>query len=617
MHQGDERDSSDEEWDEHIGNHGRAFFGLHETVVEIALDEGVGIGMMVRNAFARADDIHMRASLAESSYTPDQDASPAAEQSLGFRLSVGDGYMNAATSDADGNVDQPGQLSSSRADISTNLNSTSNLGMSPSTSGDTEGDTEGQEEPVDHTGNEDADENPSDGSAGTGWSSSDDMSTDDEDVEELLNKIPTDRMGSNPAIDIAATLPLYEGSTLSMLCATLLLVNCCKTHGVSNSFMNELLMLLSTSILPQGNCLPKTEYEARKILRRLGLAYNMINACPKGCCLFKGDSEDADKCPVCDHDRYRMCGRSRVPTLILRHFPLIPQLQRMFSSKRLSKLNVWHHFHKSEDGKMRHTADSPQWKFVHTELEPEAGNESFGKDPRDMHLGLALDDMNPYSEKCSTQSLTPVIVFNYNLPPWMVTKKYFVMLCLLIPTKLSLTGCNIDVFIQPLVDELQQLWSRTGVATRDARAHMGMPVFNLRAVLMWTLHDFPAYGLISGLTTKGFKACHVCGPHTISRRSRILQKNLYCNCHRRYLPRDHYFRAADAAFDGEANHDIAEEPLSGNQTIKRGRQSETYIDGGGMETDAEFPAKMHGVKRVSALYQLPYWRVSDSHHKHG
>ena len=36
-----------------------------------------------------------------------------------------------------------------------------------------------------------------------------------------------------------------------------------------------------------------------------------------------------------------------------------------------------------------------------------------------------------------------------------------------------------------------------------------------------------------------------------------------------------------------------------------------------METDAEFPAKMHGVKRVSALYQLPYWRVSDSHHKHG
>jgi hypothetical protein len=99
-----------------------------------------------------------------------------------------------------------------------------------------------------------------------------------------------------------------------------------------------------------------------------------------------------------------------------------------------------------------YTADSPQWQFVNSELEPEAGNEMFGRDPRDIHLGLALDGMNPYSEKRSTQSLTPVILFNYNLPPWLVTKKYFVMLTLLIPTKISLTGSNVDVFIQPLVD---------------------------------------------------------------------------------------------------------------------------------------------------------------------
>ena len=189
-------------------------------------------------------------------------------------------------------------------------------------------------------------------------------------------------------------------------------------------------------------------------------------------------------------------------------------------------------------------------------------------------------------------------------------KKNFVMLCLLIPTKLSLTGSNIDVFIQPLVDELQLLWNQAGVLTRDARAYMGMSHFNMRAVLMWTMHDFPAYGLISGLTTKGFKACPVCGPHTKSRRSKLLRKNVYCNHHRRYLRQDHYFRGADAAFDNEANDDIEEPPLSGNQTIRRGRDSEAYINGGGTEKDNEFPAKTHGVKRVSALYQLPYWRVS-------
>ena len=164
--------------------------------------------------------------------------------------------------------------------------------------------------------------------------------------------------------------------------------------------------------------------------------------------------------------------------------------------------------------------------------------------------------------------------------------------------------------IQPLVDELQQLWSRVGVFTRDARAYMGMSQFNMRVVLMWTLHDFPAYGLISGLTTKGFKACPVCGPHTKSQRSTILRKNVYCNCHWRYLRQDHYFRGVDAAFDNEANDDIKKEPLTGNQTIRRGYESEAYLDSGGTEKDNEFPAKEHGVKRVSALYQLPYWRVS-------
>ena len=146
--------------------------------------------------------------------------------------------------------------------------------------------------------------------------------------------------------------------------------------------------------------------------------------------------------------------------------------------------------------------------------------------------------------------------------------------------------------------------------TPYARGYMGTTQFNLRAVLMWTLHNFPAYGLLSGLTTKGFKACPVCGPHTISRRSKILQKNVYCNCHRRYLPQDHHFRGAHAAFDGVACPEMAEEPLTGNQTIRRGIDSEAYIDGGGTEKDAEFPGKEHGVKRVSALYQLSYWRVS-------
>ena len=624
--QGDDHGSSDSEWDAHIGRHARAFLGLDEPVVEIALDDGVGIGMMVRNAFAYADNMHMWASASGRSSASVPDGSPMHHQPGGEGDSFGVNNPDARGEAGDPAAPGSGPMFYSTSDTDMQPNSTSSMGLNASQPRDSEdheshgdGGGPGQGEPNEHDGlfgeldNGDLEGDLNNSSSEDDCDASDDGTSDGEDLEDLLGQIPNDRFGSNPAFDIATTLPLYEGSTLSMLCATLLIMNCCKTHGVSNMFMNELFMLLSMSILPLGNSLPKTEYEATKILKRLGLAYNMIHACPAGCCLFKGDLEDKERCPVCEADRYRMCGRSRVPALILRHFPLIPQLQRMFSSKKLSKLNVWHHFNKSVDGKMRYTANSPQWSFVHTELEPEAGNEMFGRDPRDIHLGLAVDGMNPYSEKRSTLSLTPVIVFNYNLPPWMVTKNNFVMLCLLIPTGLSLTGLNFDVFIQPLVDELQLLWSRRGVITRDARATMGMAYFKMRVVLMWTLHDFPAYGLISGLTTAGFKGCPVCGPHTSSRRSRILRKNVCCNCHRKYLPQDHYFRGADAAFDGQACHEHAEEPLSGSGTIRRGRQSEAYLDGGGTEKDAEFPGKEHGVKRVSALYQLPYWRVSLHH----
>ena len=364
---------------------------------------------MVRNAFALADNIHMRAAVAASNSSAPAEGSPLHQHPDRDILPENADNMNESSGGEDNGLVEPRSQHSGHSNGHThetcqhggyNLDGGSNAEEGSTSRSESE-------EPAEC----------SDGSSnGEPWDASDDSGSDEEDLEDLLGQIPDERMGSNPEFDIAATLPLYEGSTLSMLCATLLIVNCCKTHGVSNTFMNELFMLLSMSILPMGNCLPKSEYEASKILRRLGLAYNMIHACPNGCCLFKGDLDDADKCPVCEKDRYRMCGRSRVPALILRHFPLIPQLQRMFSSKKLSKLNAWHYFNKSVDGNMRHTADSPQWNFVNTELEPEAGNDMFGRDPRDIHLGLALDGMNPHSEKRSTLSLTPVIVFNYNLP---------------------------------------------------------------------------------------------------------------------------------------------------------------------------------------------------------
>jgi hypothetical protein len=53
--------------------------------------------------------------------------------------------------------------------------------------------------------------------------------------------------------------------------------------------------------------------------------------------------------------------------------------------------------------------------------------------------------------------MPPIILLNYNLTPWLIKKRFFLMLVLLIPGKESISG-NIDVYLAPLIEELQQLW---------------------------------------------------------------------------------------------------------------------------------------------------------------
>jgi hypothetical protein len=85
----------------------------------------------------------------------------------------------------------------------------------------------------------------------------------------------------------ASTL-LYEGSSISMLSTTLLLLNLTIVHGVSNNFMDELFSLLWKELLPKGNKMPATtyEFEAFKVIKVLGLSYDSIHACTNGCVFF-------------------------------------------------------------------------------------------------------------------------------------------------------------------------------------------------------------------------------------------------------------------------------------------------------------------------------------------
>lgn len=77
------------------------------------------------------------------------------------------------------------------------------------------------------------------------------------------------------------------------------------------------------------------------------------------------------------------------------------------------------------------------------------------------------------------------------------------LLLILVPTS---PGNDIDVYLQPLVEQLKELWD-VGVKTFDMSSKKS---FQMHALLLWTINDFPAYGDISSSSTKGALVCPPC-----------------------------------------------------------------------------------------------------------
>ena len=117
----------------------------------------------------------------------------------------------------------------------------------------------------------------------------------------------------------------------------------------------------------------------------------------------------------------------------------------------------------------------------------------FVLETRKVRLGLSTDGFNPFGHLAVLYSYWPVFLTPYNLPPWMCMKQPYLFLSLLIPGPKS-PGKNLDIYLRPLIDELLELWLK-GVQTWDSYTKTN---FNLRAVLMWTISDFPAYGMLAG-----------------------------------------------------------------------------------------------------------------------
>ncbi|CAL8134518.1 unnamed protein product [Prunus armeniaca] len=168
------------------------------------------------------------------------------------------------------------------------------------------------------------------------------------------------------------------------------------------------LLILQGDLLPKGNTLHSSMYEAKKTFSALGMSYEKIHACLNDCILYRKDYEDSTNCPTCGVSRWKKGKDSilkeGVPAKVMWYFPPISSFKRMFQSHKTAKSLTWHAARKSVDGQMSHPADSPSWKLVDDKW-PE-----FGKEPRNLRLALSSDGFNPHSSLSSRCSCWPVIL---------------------------------------------------------------------------------------------------------------------------------------------------------------------------------------------------------------
>ncbi|XP_048501793.2 uncharacterized protein LOC130589373 [Beta vulgaris subsp. vulgaris] len=423
--------------------------------------------------------------------------------------------------------------------------------------------------------------------------------TEEHDVLALSNSVEEEPNGeAMKFFDLlkAAENPLYDGSKISVLEMASRITSLKCEYNLPHRCVDGFASLVNEAI-PDNNHMEKTFYDTKKVLNGLELPHERIHACPRGCMLFwKGDAH-LDKCSVCGSDRYKKTFKGKfIPAKVLIYFPITPRLQRLFATKNISQEMTWHADNPRVRGTLTHPSDSEAWKHFDKTFP------DFAAEARNVRLGLCTDGFSPYGKFGGQYSCWPVILTPYNLPPSMCMKKPFMFLSLLVPGPKNPKG-NLDTFMQPLVEELKQLW-HNGATTYDVLRKQN---FNLRAALLWTISDFPAYGMLSGWCTAGKKACPYCMDKSKTFWLEHGGKVTWFDCHRQFLPSDHPFRKNKTAFcKNRVENGVAPHIMSGEELWQCVKDLPKATDG--PEALNRLKKDKKGWLKQDILWELPYWK---------
>ncbi|XP_010229687.1 uncharacterized protein LOC100825465 [Brachypodium distachyon] len=376
-----------------------------------------------------------------------------------------------------------------------------------------------------------------------------------------------------------ANTPVYDnvGINNNVLEVTLELLRIKAKSGLSDKGFTEMLSYLAT-VFPEGNKLPKSTYEAKKITCPLGLHVVKYHACPLDYIVYTGPHKNKDKCPICGTSRYKKkdgnhdevdeeeVSKGR-PAKIVWYLPMGSRFERWFQNLKDAVRLVYHdpsekmydadgeyRTDNTEAGILKHPADVAQWRTLDAEFP------DFASDPRKLRLGLSTDGINPFGNMSSTHSTWPLVK-----------------------------------------DELAELWN-TGRNVWDARRE---EYFTLRAALLTCVHDYPANGNTSCQCTKVYKACTKCAENTISEMLPTSRKIVYMG-HRRWLHPKDPWRLDAESFNGKEEDEGKPREKSGFEIYDivkdlevRPGKAENVKDKDGPDTSMW--------KRRSVFWGLPYW----------
>ncbi|KAK1679503.1 hypothetical protein QYE76_040351 [Lolium multiflorum] len=148
---------------------------------------------------------------------------------------------------------------------------------------------------------------------------------------------------------------------------------------------------------------------------------------------------------------------------ILRYLPVLPRIQRLFMTEDTAQQMRWAVEGNRYTDKMIHPSDGTAWKNFVKKFPLKAG------DPRSVAVAISTDGFNPYGPKYP--------------------------------------GKNMNVYLEPLVDDLVRGWEGRGIRTYDASKK---EYFDMYVWYHTSLHDLPARALFCGWCTHGKWPCPQC-----------------------------------------------------------------------------------------------------------